>query len=102
MGCIQLHILDRQYKNTELKVSYTNKKLTLNNSAVKERREILVKFIDPDGMRVNPYYDAQTGIFLGVDEKGFKGLVMVTSREAYYSAVKNKNGTVNSKSINQV
>ena len=28
MGCIKLHILDQQYKNTELKVCYINKELT--------------------------------------------------------------------------
>lgn len=52
MGCVKLHILDQQYKYTELKVSCVNKKLTLNNSAVKERREILVRYIDPTGMEI--------------------------------------------------
>lgn len=33
MGCLKLHILDQQYKNAELKVSYINKELTLKNSA---------------------------------------------------------------------
>ena len=42
-GCVKLHLLDQQYENTELRVSYINKKLTLNNSAVKLRRAILVK-----------------------------------------------------------
>ena len=63
MGCIQLHILDRQYKNTELKVSYTNKKLTLNNSAVKERREILVRFIDPNGMMYDWFQSESGSVF---------------------------------------
>ena len=30
MGCVKLHILDQQYKRTELRVSYINKKLTSN------------------------------------------------------------------------
>jgi len=51
-GCVKLHLLDKQYKNTELKVSYLNKELTLNNSSVNERRAILVRFIDPDGMDI--------------------------------------------------
>ena len=52
MGCVELHILDEQYKRTELSVSYINKKPTLNNSAVKPRRWILVLYIDPDGRDV--------------------------------------------------
>ena len=49
MGCVKLHILDEQYKRTELKVSYINKKLTPNFCAVKPRRATLIRFIDPDG-----------------------------------------------------
>jgi len=49
MGCVKLHILDQQYKNTELKVSCVKKELTLKNSAGNGRKAILVKFIDPDG-----------------------------------------------------
>jgi hypothetical protein len=49
MGCVKLHILDQQYKSTELRVSYINKKLTLNFCAENLRRCILINFIDPDG-----------------------------------------------------
>ena len=57
MGCVKLHILDEQYKRTELKVSYINKKLTLNNSVENACRVSLyvycgnnpVRYIDPDG-----------------------------------------------------
>ncbi len=52
MGCVKLHILDQQYKYTELKVSYINKKLTLKNSATNQRKEILVMFVDPDGREI--------------------------------------------------
>lgn len=51
MGCVKLHILDQQYKNTELKVSCVKKELTLKNSAVNGRKAILVRYIDPDGKR---------------------------------------------------
>ncbi len=49
MACVKLHILEQQYKHTDLKVSYINKKLTLNNSVPNQRKGILVKHIDPDG-----------------------------------------------------
>ena len=49
MGCVKLHILDQQYKNSELKVSYINKKLTSDFCVEKERREILLRYTDPDG-----------------------------------------------------
>jgi len=49
MGCEKLHILDQQHKNTELKVSYINKKLTLKNSAGNQRKEILIILKDPNG-----------------------------------------------------
>ncbi|GHT00771.1 hypothetical protein FACS189421_13170 [Bacteroidia bacterium] len=52
MGCVKLHILDEQYKNTELRVSYFNKELTLNNSAENPRRWTLVRFVDPTGKDV--------------------------------------------------
>lgn len=57
MGCVKLHILDQQYKNTELKVSYIDKKLTVKNSAVNQRKEILVRYIDPDGRDWYEYTD---------------------------------------------
>jgi len=49
MGCVKLHILNEQYKSTELKVSYINKKLTLKNSVKNVRRKILLRYVDPDG-----------------------------------------------------
>ncbi|MFV0419283.1 MAG: hypothetical protein ACK5KT_11205 [Dysgonomonas sp.] len=49
MGCVKLHILDQQYKNTELKVSCVKKELTLKNSAVNGRKAILLIYTDPDG-----------------------------------------------------
>ena len=49
MGCVKLHILDEQYKRTELKISYTNKELTFNNSVENERKGTLINMIDPDG-----------------------------------------------------
>jgi hypothetical protein len=49
MGCIKLHILDEQYKQTELKVSYGKKELTSNFCAVNRRSGMLIRFIDPDG-----------------------------------------------------
>lgn len=52
LGCVQLHILEQQYKRTELKVSYRNKELTLKNSAVNERSNTLILFVDPDGREI--------------------------------------------------
>ena len=49
MGCVKLHILDEQYKRTELRVSYINKKLTSNFCAENLRSGMLIKYIDPDG-----------------------------------------------------
>ncbi|WP_227626098.1 hypothetical protein, partial [Geofilum rubicundum] len=58
-----------------------------------------IMFIDPDGMWSSPYYDQTTGGYLGVDENGFAGQIKVTSQEAYNSAEKNKDGSVQSGSI---
>jgi hypothetical protein len=72
VGCLKLHILEQQYKNTELKVGYFNKELTLNNSVYNERNNILVRNIDPDGrmavdvMPPGDYYD-KNGKYLGND-----------------------------------
>jgi len=44
-------------------VSYINKKLTLNNSAVNERRAILVNMIDPNGMWSDWVEDRQKRIY---------------------------------------
>jgi len=41
-----------------------------------------VNFIDPDGRWASPYYD-ELGKFLGVDEKGFKGDIYITSKSAF-------------------
>ena len=49
MGCVKLHILDEQYKSTELQVSYINKKLTSNFYAENLRSGMLIRYIDPDG-----------------------------------------------------
>jgi len=62
MGCVKLHILDEQYKRTELKVSYSRKKLTSNFCAENLRRCILINMIDPNGKEV---YYAQDGTRLG-------------------------------------
>jgi len=47
-----------------------------------------MKFLDLNGMNYSPYYDERTGRYLGVDEYGFAGQVMVTSKDAYNSAKK--------------
>jgi hypothetical protein len=52
MGCVKLHILDEQYKQTELKVSYSNKELTSNFCTENPRRATLLIYIDPDGRDV--------------------------------------------------
>lgn len=65
MGCVKLHILDQQYKNTELKVSCVKKELTLKNSAVNGRKAILINRIDP-GMLDGDYYD-RDAVYLGND-----------------------------------
>ena len=70
MGCVKLHILDEQYKRTELKVSYFNKGLTLKNSAgnvysVRVYAYCLnnpVRFTDPTGMEVEADELSQTNI----------------------------------------
>jgi hypothetical protein len=57
MGCIKLHILDEQYKRTELKVSYIKKELTSNYCTVNMRKVWVYAYcsnnpvnrIDPDG-----------------------------------------------------
>ena len=61
MGYVKLHILDQQYKQTELKVSYINKELTLNCCAQNQRKETL---LDYAGAR---YYNSTLGIFTSTD-----------------------------------
>ena len=61
MGCVKLHILDEQYKRTELQVSYFNKELTSNFCAENARKVLLYAYcannpvnnIDPDGRQVS-------------------------------------------------
>ncbi|MBB4045356.1 hypothetical protein [Bacteroides reticulotermitis] len=95
MGCVKLHILDQQYKNTELKVSYTNKELTSKNSVVNLRRRTLVNRIDPDGR--DWYYDKDdTRQFNPVLNKYYQVRVLQEG-QTYISAtdiVKNKKGRV--------
>jgi hypothetical protein len=52
MGCIKLHILDEQYKRTEMQVSYFNKELTSNFCTENPRKWTLVNRIDPTGMYI--------------------------------------------------
>ncbi|MDO5666158.1 MAG: hypothetical protein Q4G63_13020, partial [Bacteroidia bacterium] len=52
------------------KVSYINKELTLKNSAVNERRAILVRFIDPNGMDIFIYHWVGDDYGEGVWKKG--------------------------------
>jgi RHS repeat-associated protein len=56
-----------------------------------------LKFIDPNGLSISPYYDID-GNYLGVDEKGFTGDIYITNRETF-EQYKRKDGTVNSKDI---
>jgi hypothetical protein len=49
LGCLKLHILEQQYKKTELKVSYFKKELTPKSTVQKDRSNTLIRFIDPDG-----------------------------------------------------
>lgn len=41
-----------------------------------------IKFIDPTGEEISPYYTSE-GKFLGVDQEGFKGNIMITSEEGF-------------------
>ena len=74
MGCVKLHILDEQYKRTELKISYTNKELTFNNSVENERKGTLMRFIDPTGMAYRPTKD---------EDGNYSGFEWVDDSEAY-------------------
>ena len=71
MGCVKLHILDQHYKGTELRVSYSKKELTLNNSVINARRYLFTGYerdnesgLDYAGAR---YYNSTLGIFHSVD-----------------------------------
>lgn len=63
MGCVQLHILQQQYKRTELKVSYRNKELTLKNTVYNKRSDTLVFLVDPLGDTTSIY--GKNGGFIG-------------------------------------
>jgi len=69
MGCVKLHILDEQYKSTELKVSYSRKELTSNFCAENLRSGMLIKFIDPDGRQVMlpPVLGGMNPVMLGTN-----------------------------------
>jgi len=41
-----------------------------------------IKFIDPTGKEISPYYTSE-GKFLGVDREGFKGNIMIISKEGF-------------------
>jgi len=76
MGCLKLHILDEQYKSTEPKVCYINKKLTSGFSVENARRYTFSgKEKDNEsgysyfGAR---YYDPELSIWLSVDPKADK------------------------------
>ena len=56
MGCIKLSILDEQYK-TGIRLSSFAEELTSIFCAKTERRDIVVKYIDPSGMTVEPTGD---------------------------------------------
>ncbi|GHT41673.1 hypothetical protein FACS189437_08870 [Bacteroidia bacterium] len=65
MGCVKLHILDEQYKRTELKISYFNKELTQNFCAGNQRKVSVyaycnnnpIRYIDPTGLAWRSTYD---------------------------------------------
>ena len=64
MGCVKLHILDEQYKQTELRISYSKKKLTPIFFVENARKEMLLKFIDPDGKAIeyaNNFHNSDFG-----------------------------------------
>ena|GEM_PF-2373492 len=68
MGCVKLHILDQQYKNTELKVSCVKKELTLKNSAGNGRKAILVILVDPDGRSFTDFEDAEGNLIKHIED----------------------------------
>ena len=59
MGCVKLHILDEQYKRTELQVSYVNKELTSNFCTKNLRSGMLIRYIDPDGREWKDTHDEE-------------------------------------------
>ncbi|GHT00793.1 hypothetical protein FACS189421_13220 [Bacteroidia bacterium] len=88
MGCIKLHILDEQYKSTELKISYFNKELTENNSVENPRRWTLVKYVDPDGKDIKLY-----NVFLNTNGNyEYKNGVSTTTNSALKDVLSTKEG----------
>ena len=71
MGCVKLHILDEQYKSTELRVSYINEKLTPNFCVKNLRSNILLKFVDPTGWLID-WYKNMNGAITWTDYKSQK------------------------------
>jgi len=90
MGCVKLHILDKQYKRTELTVSNINKELTSNFCAENTRRVVRFGevFVEERNNKWNTpylfnakeldeetglyyygarYYDPRTGVWLSTD-----------------------------------
>ena len=75
MGCVKLHILDQHYKQTELKVSYIKKELTLNNRVQNARRYLFTGYerdnesgLDYAGAR---YYDSKITFPYSPDKKWY-------------------------------
>jgi hypothetical protein len=68
MGCVKLHILDEQYKCTELKVSYRQKELTPNFCAENLRSGMPINRIDPSGL-LDDWYENANGEIKWTDYK---------------------------------
>ena len=66
MGCVKLHILNEQYKSTELKISYRNNNLTLIFCDENARRVTGYSYVH------NRYLNRELGIWLSVDPLAHK------------------------------
>jgi RHS repeat-associated protein len=68
VGCVKLHILDKQYKRTELKVSYSRKELTSKSCAKNLRRYPPYKFGDKeyDEMHGLNWFDFNARFYNGI------------------------------------
>jgi lysozyme len=70
MACIKLSILDEQYKNG-IRLSSQREDLTPIFCAKTERRDIVIRYIDPTGMSADEWdYDQQTKTLTWVSDKG--------------------------------
>ena len=108
MGCVKLHILDEQYKRTELKVSYFNKELTSNKSAVKEQRATLYAYcgnnpinrVDKNGKEWTYVIDAKGHITVNVELNfSVSGNFTADQISAYKTAIATQfNGTLSESS----